>query len=89
MQLLMPGLLADKDNTRNANNIDKALGCLPAKSPHSAGLGFVLATPKEIEALLQAVDFSKCSGFFNPFAGSGSVAQVFIKPGWRARTFEV
>jgi hypothetical protein len=27
MQLLMPGLLADKDNTRNANNIDKALGC--------------------------------------------------------------
>jgi hypothetical protein len=81
MQLLMPGQLADKDCTRIANNIGKALSCQPAESPHSAGLGFVPTAPEEIVVLLQAVDFSKCSGFFDPFAGSGSIAHVFSKVG--------
>jgi hypothetical protein len=81
MQLLMPGPLADKDCTRIANNIGKALSCQPAKSPHSTGLGFVPTAPEEILVLLQAVDFSKCSRFFDPFAGSGSIAHVFGKVG--------
>ena len=81
MQLLMPGPLADKDCIRIANHVGKALSCQSAIPPYSEGLGFIPTAPEEVELLRQAVDFSKCSGFFDPFVGSGSIAQCLSTAG--------
>ena len=72
MQLLMPGRLPSKDATRIARMIAGALN--PESTP--AAKGFVPTETAELEVLLQSVDFSGCSTFYDPYAGSGTVARA-------------
>ena len=55
-----------------------------AASSAAAGRGFVPTDPAEVESLLGAVDFTGVGSFFDPFAGSGTIARVF-----QAHGFEV
>ena len=86
MQLLMPGPLASKDATRLLNTVNTALthSQLPL-SQQKPGMGYVGMTASEVQPLLAAVDFSGCSSFFDPFAGSGTSSSVFEASGYQVR----
>ena len=82
MQLLMPGPLASKDATWLANIVSNAIdhSRLPVPQP---GMGYVGMTEAEVKPLLEAVDFSGCSMFFDPFSGSGTISSVFETAGYQ------
>ena len=82
IQLLMPGSLADKDASRMCNAMTEIRA--GAASSAAAGRGFVPTDSAEVEPLLGAVDFTGVGSFFDPFAGSGTIARVF-----QAHGFEV
>jgi len=85
MQLLMPGRLPSKDATRIARMIAGALN--PESTP--AAKGFVPTETAELEVLLQSVDFSGCSTFYDPYAGSGTVARVLAMAGFNVTQNDV
>jgi hypothetical protein len=82
LQLLMPGPLAPKDATRISNSILRMMEAsrLPEPVP---GMGFVPMTTAEVLPLLESTDFSCCSSFYDPFAGSGTIAQAFASAGFK------
>ena len=83
LHLLMPGPLALKDATRMANLIHKAVADSSISSQQQQpGHGFVPTAPEEVQVLLRALDFSGCSVFYDPFAGSGTIAEQFRVQGY-------
>ena len=83
LQLLMPGALAQKDATRLSNicSTAHAHNRLPLHK-QGPGMGYVGMRAGEIEPLLATVDFSGCNSFHDPFAGSGTISQVFGSAGY-------
>jgi hypothetical protein len=86
MQLLMPGAFAAKDATRLSNIVRGALqhSRLPPQQ-QGPGMGYVPMTLGEVQPLLEGVDFSGCSSFYDPFSGAGTISRVFGSAGFRVR----
>jgi hypothetical protein len=84
LQLLMPGPLATKDATRIGNAIGNMLRDSAIKGS-APGRGFVPTDPAEIHTLLNATNMTCCTSFYDPFAGSGTIAEEFNKAGYRVR----
>jgi hypothetical protein len=81
LQTLMPGDLHNKDASRISQWIaesaeDYEQGGFPGK-------GFVPTLQAEVQALLNTLDFSSCSTFHDPFAGSGTIAATFATAGFQ------
>jgi hypothetical protein len=86
MQLLMPGVFASKDATRLSNLVRAAAQHSPLPpAQRGPGMGYVPMTPGEVQPLLEGVDFSGCSSFFDPFSGAGTISRVFLASGYRVR----
>lgn len=88
LQTLMPGALARKDATRISNLIGETLNNAACPKP-SLGCRFVPTDPMEVKALLSAINFAGCATFYDPFAGSGTVAKEFANAGYKVRENDV
>jgi hypothetical protein len=81
LQTLMPGFIATKDVTRLANVVKANCQLVKAGTAQLTDLGFVPMARSEVQVLLDAVDFSGFTVFYDPFAGSGTVVEVFADAG--------
>ena len=88
LQTLMPGTLARKDATRISNLIGETLTNAASSQP-SFGCRFVPTDPLEVKALLSAINFAGCATFYDPFAGSGTIAKEFNTAGYSVRENDV
>ena len=50
---------------------------------------FVPTDPQEVQALLSAVNFLGCATFYDPFAGSGTIAKEVARAGYEVRENDV
>ena len=87
MQLLMPGFLATKDASRIAHTIHTAVS--ESINQHRPGPGFVPTAAEEVSVLLRELDFSGCSKFLDPFAGSGTIAKQFASAGFEVQQNDI
>jgi hypothetical protein len=81
LQQLMPGDLHSKDPSRISKSIAEAAKCYTQGM--LPGPGYVPTLQQEVQVLLNALDFSACSSFHDPFAGSGAIATTFAKAGYQ------
>jgi hypothetical protein len=78
----MPGDIALKDVTRLTNIIRRTQQQAATGRRDSGAASYVPTAVAEVEALLEAVDFSGCSSFMDPFAGAGTIATVLQRQGF-------
>jgi hypothetical protein len=80
---LMPGDMALKDVTRLANVVRRTQQQARTGIRDPGASSYVPTDPAEVTALLEALDFTGCSSFLDPFAGSGTIASVFGTQGYQ------
>jgi hypothetical protein len=82
LQHLMPGYLAPKDYTRLSKTVSKIYQ-YAANKLIPMDQGHVPLLDAELLPLLHAVDFSSCSTFYDPFAGTGIISKVMSTAGYQ------
>jgi hypothetical protein len=82
LQLLMPGTHTRAHLSRISSSIQQVLQGAESGTAHA----HVPTVVADVEALLSQVDFSFCSKFLDPFAGSGTISRRLTSEGYEVIT---
>ena len=89
LQLLMPGPLATKDVKCIGNAIKGMLRSNTGVQGSVPGRGFVPTDPADVQMLMASINMAGCYSFYDPFAGSGTIAKEMAKSGYWVRQNDV